>query len=113
MKKEYRLLKNEDFQRVIHAKKSFISRNFILYYYDNNVDHIRVGVTASVRYGCAVVRNRAKRQVKAMVQQHFDPTTAKDVVIIIRNGFKTNDFQKNTSDLVSLWNRVNKGEKKI
>lgn len=112
MKKVYRLLKNEDFQRVIQTKKSVASKNFILYYEDNQLHHIRIGITLNSRYGGAVVRNKAKRQVRSMVQQHFETTTGKDIVIIIRNGFKTKDYEANTSDLLSLWSRVKKGEKK-
>ena len=75
MKKEYRLLKNEDFQRVINKKRSYASKSFILYYDDNNLDHIRLGITVSSKYGGAVARNKAKRQVRMMAQQNFVTST--------------------------------------
>ncbi len=112
MKKEYRLLKNEDFQKVISRKKSFAVKSFILYYDDNDLDHTRVGISVSTKFGGAVQRNKAKRQTRAIVQQSFDVNTTKDVVIIIRNGFKAKTYQENASELISLLKRVKEGEKR-
>ena len=113
MKKVYRLLRNEDFQRIIQKQKKLISKKFILYYDDNNQNHIRVGITVSSRYGGAVLRNKVKRQVRSILQTFMDPNLLVDVVIIIRNGYKTEEYQNNSSDLQKLWNQVKKEKEKL
>ena len=113
MKKVYRLLRNEDFQRIIQKQKKLISKKFILYYDDNHQSHIRVGITVSSRYGGAVLRNKVKRQVRSILQTFMDPKLLLDVVIIIRNGYKTEEYQKNSSDLQTLWNQVKKEKEKL
>ena len=95
MKREYRLLKNYDFQKVIQAKKSAVNKNFVAYVIKNDLGKARIGITISNKYGCAVERNKAKRQVREMVHEIFDYSLAVDIVIIIRKEFANRSFQKN------------------
>lgn len=112
MKKQHRLLKNNDFQRVITSKQKLISSNFIIYYTNNSLDHIRVGIAVSTNYGNAVIRNRVKRQIKAMIQKEIDLSLQKDLVIIARKKYGIKNFQANKEEVVSLLEVLKKGDKK-
>ena len=107
MKKEYRIKKNEDFQSIIKKKKSIANRQFVIYF-DQNKDHLRVGISVSKKLGHAVVRNRIKRQVRMMVQQVFDNNQKMDFIIIVRYQFLNQNYHDNLESLVSLYNKINK-----
>lgn len=106
MKKEFRVKRNEDFQTIIHKKKSVVSRCFVLYYLENNLDHCRVGISVSKKLGNAVVRNKIKRQVREMANVVFDKTQKYDYVVIVRNNFSNNTFDENKQDLVQLKKKI-------
>ena len=105
MKKEYRLKKNEDFQKVIKQKKSFANKVFVIYYKVND-DHLRAGLSVSHKLGKAVVRNRIKRQVRAMVQDIFDKQLNLDVIIIVRYHFLEHTYQENLQQLENLYRKI-------
>ena len=107
MKKEYRVKKNEDFQTIIKKKKSVANRQFVVYY-DQNNDHLRVGISVSKKLGNAVVRNKIKRQVRMMVHEVFDKNEKMDYIVIVRNQFLMNSYHDNIKDLKYLCNKIKK-----
>jgi ribonuclease P protein component len=106
MKREFRLLKNYDFQSVIQQKRSAANKSFVVYVKKNDLNKMRVGVTVGNKYGCAVLRNKAKRQVREMVKDMFDFSLAVDIVIIIRKEFINRTFQKNNEELHYIYKKL-------
>ena len=92
MKKEYRLLKNEEFKKVLDAKKSVASKEFVVYKRNNLLNHARIGISVSSKIGNSVVRHKIKRQISEMLKTFFDMKVNVDVVIIVRNKFLNNNF---------------------
>ena len=107
MKKEYRVKKNQDFERIIHKRKSMANRIFVVYYAPNST-HLHVGFSVSKKLGKAVVRNKVKRQVRMMAQDIFDKDQPCDFVVIVRNQYLKNDFATNKAQLQSLYKKINK-----
>ena len=103
MKREFRLLKNYDFQSVIQQKRSAANKSFVVYVKKNDLNKMRVGVTVGNKYGCAVLRNKAKRQVREMITDIFDFEKEFDFVIIIKNQFLENDFETNKEKIKELY----------
>ena len=66
MKKEYRIKKNEEFQKIIRQKKSIVHSKFVIYFRKND-EHLRIGISVSKKLGNAVVRNKIKRQIRMMI----------------------------------------------
>ncbi|MDY4788010.1 MAG: ribonuclease P protein component [Bacilli bacterium] len=110
MKKENRLLSNDDFKRVIDKKNSFSNSSFVFYYLQNSLNKIRVGISCSSRIGNAVVRNKIKRQVRMMCNTNFDKTCSFDFVIIIRQGYKNKNFAQNKDELNYLYTKFKRKE---
>lgn len=108
MKKELRVKRNEDFQKIIQARKSVACKEFVLYSLNNECEHMRIGFSVSKKLGNAVTRNRIKRQVREMARAVFDSNRACDYVLIVRKGYLDNDFQTNLSALQHLYNRKHK-----
>ena len=106
MKKEYRLLKNQDFQKVIQAKQSIVNKCYVVYFQKNELNKIRVGISISNKFGCAVERNKAKRQVREIVSDIFSTSIPYDVVIIIRNRFGNNEFRKNKEEMNYIYKKI-------
>lgn len=67
MKREFRLTRSVDFERVRRTGKSYPHPFFVLVSLQNGLDQPRVGVSAGRSVGGAVIRNRAKRLLRAAV----------------------------------------------
>lgn len=107
MKKINRLLKNQDFKRVIHAKQYYSNQSFTLYKLENDVDHVRIGISINKKFGKAYQRNLAKRQVRMMCQDIFPVELKQDIVLIIKNGYSNLNFEENKNNLIYLFNKSN------
>lgn len=108
MKKELRVKRNEDFQKIIQARKSVACKEFVLYSLKNECEHMRIGFSVSKKLGNAVTRNRIKRQVREMAREVFDSNQTYDYVLIVRVAYLENDFQTNIEALKQLYQRKTK-----
>ena len=108
MKLQYRLKKNEDFQKVIKQKKSIACPTLLLYYANNNLGYPRVGISVSKRLGGAVTRNKIKRQLRMIVSTSIDYEESKDYIVIVRNPFVNAEYANNERDFKYLLNKIEK-----
>lgn len=103
MKVKFRIKKNTDFDRIIkngiHLKSDILNIHVLK---NENVGHIRVGVSASTKLGNAVVRNKIKRQIRALVNEIFDFDACFDVIVIAKKNFLDNEYKTNKALLVNL-----------
>ncbi len=72
MKRRFRLTRSTDFQRVRRLGKSFAHPLVVLIVLPNETGTLRCGISASKAIGSAVKRNRAKRQIRAVLHPHMD-----------------------------------------
>jgi ribonuclease P protein component len=79
VKKQLRLRKSSDFQRVRQHGRAFAHPLVVLFIQPNELDFIRIGITTGKSIGNAVQRNRAKRvlnaaasELAAQIQPGFD-----------------------------------------
>jgi len=71
MKKELRMKKGDEIELVMKKGFSKANRTFIVYKLKNPaIDKYRVAISAPKKLGKAVVRNKVKRQVRAVLQQN-------------------------------------------
>ena len=79
------ICKNRDFARVYKRGKSFVHPQLVLYVCRNRVGHTRVGLTATKKVGHAVVRNRARRVMRAALAAHLpEDVGSVDIVLVAR-----------------------------
>ena len=100
MKKEYRLLKNQDFKSVLDYHKSVSRENVTIYHKNNDLGHCRVGVSVSSKIGNSVVRHKIKRQVVSMLDACVPTDCAIDLVVIIRKKYTEKSYAENY-DIIS------------
>ena len=69
MKRAFRLTRSADVQRVRRSGKSYAHPFLVLVTQTNDLDELRIGVTAGRSVGHAVNRNRAKRLLRAGISE--------------------------------------------
>ncbi|PMC51666.1 ribonuclease P protein component [Gemella sanguinis] len=92
MKKEYRVKKSQDFDNIIRKKQSFANRQFVIYYQENKLDHMRLGISVSKKLGKAHERNKLKRYVRESFKTRKDCLKNYDIIIIVRPAAKGLSF---------------------
>ncbi len=103
MKKKNRVRKAEEFQEMIHHAKKKANESFVFYYTPKKEEENRIGITLSKKMGHAVDRNLYKRQVRMMCEELVDFNDYPyDIVLIVRFGYKANDYATNKNNLEKL-----------
>ena len=79
------LTKNKEFTRAYTRGKSFVHPLLVLYVVKNRTGQTRVGITSSKKIGNAVTRNRARRVIRAAMQQLLPQNVGSwDLVFVAR-----------------------------
>lgn len=84
--------KNRDFRRLYTKGKYLVSPNIITYVAKNRLNKTRVGITTSKKTGNAVMRNRARRVIRA-AYFYLKPTTLKGFDIVFVSRQKTSEVK--------------------
>ncbi len=85
MKREFRLTRSADFERVRQSGKSYPHPLVVLLALPNESDSVRIGIAAGRSVGNAVVRNRAKRLLRACLVSLLPQVSGGwDVVLLAR-----------------------------
>ena len=95
MKREYRILKHSEFDRIIAGGKCIRTAHFRLFYLaEESNEHIRIGIALGKANGTAVRRVKEKRQVRAMLAKRNDYSPKLNLIIIIRPNYDPDsDFE--------------------
>lgn len=99
MNKQQRVVRNEEFSRIIQKRKCIKTTSFVIYYQPRRLEHARLGISVSKKLGNAVVRNRIKRQIRAMIDEVFDFNEDCDYIVIARPSFLKRTYQEARDEL--------------
>ncbi|MCQ2752664.1 MAG: ribonuclease P protein component [Bacilli bacterium] len=99
MKRINRIRRNQDFKAIIAKRHINKSDEYIVYTDQNNFGYTRIGISVSSKLGNAIVRNKIKRQIRAMIHDLMKLDKNVDIVIIARDGFKKNSYEANKTAL--------------
>ena len=106
MKVLNRIKKNVEFNKVIEEGQLIKSDSLALYFLENELGYTRIGISIPKKSGHAVVRNKMKRQIRAIIAKDLDLTKSIDLVLIARKQYDINQFNKTENDLVNLIKKV-------
>ncbi len=102
MKKVNRLLKNRDFTKIIKNGNKYHTQS-LSFYYTKNQNNFRIGVTISKKVSkLAVIRNKIKRQIIAILDNHYDKNEKLDIVIIVKPNSTKNSFEEFQSEIIKF-----------
>jgi ribonuclease P protein component len=99
-----RLRRRPDFEQVYQQGLKTPGRYMTLFLLKNGQPVSRLGIAATRKIGNAVVRNRAKRLVRAIYRQH-KPAPGLDIVIIPRREFLSVEFASLEAEYQSILSR--------
>lgn len=80
------ICKNKEFTRVYARGKSYVHPQLVLYVAKNRTGHTRIGLTATKKVGGAVQRNRARRVMRAALQEHLSQNVGGYDIILVARG---------------------------
>ena len=107
MKVINRIKDNNEFASVVKKGKTLKETPYIVHYLDNGLSVCRVGLSVSKRNGNAVMRNRIKRQTRAMCDSLIDYSSHTfDIVIIIKPEFINSTFDDNKNKLNNILSKI-------
>ncbi|MCR5490740.1 MAG: ribonuclease P protein component [Bacilli bacterium] len=107
MKREYRVKKHSEFDRIIHAGAKVKSPHYAIYCEQaENQPHARIGIAVSKKNGGAVMRVRIKRQVRAMLAKRGDYADPLNLIIVIRPSYDPGEFAENERELNAALDQI-------
>ena len=107
MKKQYRVKKNQEIELILKEKKYCGNQYFTVYKKTNSeTSHFRYAISVGKKIGNAVLRNKIKRQVTAIIDNlNINLNSNTDVFVIVRPKVKEIDFTKMKLQLEYLFNK--------
>jgi ribonuclease P protein component len=108
-KKAERILKRDDFERLMKCGKRIHRDHFVVYCCRNSLGTLRLGVTVSKKVGRAVIRNRVKRLVREsfrLSKTFFGDTY--DMNVIAKRGAANLSFQKTNQALGRIFREISR-----
>ena len=106
LKKINVLKSNIDFDRIIHHNKSFRYKNYIIYLERTKKEGYHFGLSVGKKVGNAVIRNRVKRQLRAIIDEK-SYQNGFNCIIIVKKGILDQSFAEMKNDLHSAFSKLN------
>lgn len=104
---ERRISRSKDYGRIYKQGRRLGGKYIIVFALANQLPYSRFGVVTSKKVGNAVIRNRAKRQLRELIRKnlaHLQP--GYDVVIVARYNIKAAIFAEIEKDFLRSMKRI-------
>lgn len=89
LNKENRICNGRDYKEIFEKGRKISGRYMIIFVLQNNREYNRFGIITSKKIGNAVIRNLAKRRLRAIITREWSKIkTGFDVVIVARASIK-------------------------
>ena len=104
---KFSLKKTEDFKKVYDEKKSYATKNIVLYILKNvEMESNRLGISVSKKVGNSVVRHKLKRLMREVFRKNLDSIyDGYDFVVVFRVGSHETNFFELNDDFLKLCKR--------
>ena len=97
------LKKNQDFQNVYSAGKSYANRYLVMYVLENHLQKNRIGISVSKKVGNSVIRHRITRLIRESYRLQEDVfNSGLDIVVIARATARNVGYHEIESALMHL-----------
>ena len=107
MKRAVTLKENYEFRRMYQKGASAAGGCMVIYCRRNKLDHNRLGLTASVKLGHAVVRNRARRRLREVYRLNSNRLSAGwDILLVARSRTVTASWKELNDTFLRLCRKL-------
>ena len=111
MKRENRVKKHSDFDRIIQKGVAVKGRRFSLYYERTDVEETHIGIAVGKRNGGAVARVKTKRQIRAIIAESWkDYGLPLNLVIVVRPNYDCSEFAASKEELIGLLETIKESQ---
>lgn len=108
MKHTVSLKKNYEFGRVYKKGKFHAGKYLVLYVLKNKFDYIRLGITATRKFGKSTKRNRVRRLIRENYRQMEEKIKpGYDLVIVARKTDEMPDYMEIKKEMKFLFKKLN------
>lgn len=109
MKKINVVKSNLEFNNIIKTGKWVKNNYFVVYYKENDLNKYRFGISVGKKVCNAVNRNKLKRKVRNILDNHKNIySNSKDYIIIIRKSCLLASYQTLEENLINLLRKLEK-----
>ncbi len=107
LEKKARIRTSKEYKNVFALGKRFSGRFLIMYYIKRKPGENRFGFITNKKIGKAVIRNKVKRRLRAIVRKYRKAVTAKyDVILVARANIGKGSFQEIEKDYVTIMKKA-------
>ena len=113
MKKVNIIKESKDFETIIHKGKFIRNKYYILYYLRNdNNKYYRFGISVGKKISNkAVIRNKLKRRLKTIIDNHKNfYQNNQDYIIIMKRSCLEANYQELDNNFIDIINKLKKGD---
>ncbi len=102
VKKENKIRKKRDYNNIYKNGKIKHGKYIIVFTKKNILSYNRFGIVTSKKIGTAVIRNRVKRQIRAIIIKNKEKIKFNyDIVIVTRHNIKNVSFKEIEKDFIN------------
>lgn len=106
MKVLNRIKKNVEFNKVIDEGQVIKADSVAIYFLENKLGYTRIGISIPKKSGNAVVRNKMRRQIRAIIASDVSLDKGVDLVIIARKKYDIENFKQVKLDINQIIKEV-------
>ncbi len=105
--KEWRISRGKEYKYIYNNGRRILGQYIIVFTQANNLPHNRFGIVTSKKIGNAVIRNRAKRQIREVIRKNLNNLRpGYDVVVVARFNVKEAVFELIENDFLRLMGKA-------
>lgn len=107
MKIKNRIKSKQDFQSLIRTGQIKKNNEFVIYYKNNELGYLRLGVSSPKKLGNAVIRSTIRRQIRKLVAETINLDRPLDIIVVARSNYNhVDNYLHNKESLAKLINSI-------
>ena len=106
MKKNNILKESRDFDRIIKNNKPYKYKDYIIFIERDTNSNYKFGISVGKKVGNAVIRNKTKRRIKAIIDKK-DYQNNFNCIIIVGRGVNDKSFSEMENNLMTALKNIN------
>jgi len=105
--KDLRISRGKEYSYLYKNGRRISGRYIIVFVKENQLAHNRFGIVTSKKIGNAIIRNRAKRQIREVIRKNLNNLQpGYDVVVVARYNMKETIFELIEKDFLRLMRKA-------